>query len=224
MTFEDLRWPVGIRLQCLVQRGPRGQIVGSTLIGYLVNEYLIIRTPLENGLPMQFEPGDSMRIRAFSGVYVSEFKTEVDRVFRSPWYLHLSYPTQVRVQKLRSAPRVKIDLPATVTTAGGTSAPGRLLDISVNGAQVVVGGLEVSKDQTLSLAFELDGGDGVGDSAPLQVRARVAAARGTSTDAAAPQSADPDGKQSLGLVFDGLDPADTLRISNFVYQKLLTGV
>jgi len=224
VTFEDLRWPVGIRLQCLVQRGPRGQIVGSMLIGYLVNEYLIIRTPVENGLPMQFEPGDPMRIRAFSGMYVSEFKTEVERVFRGPTgYLHLLYPKQVSVQKLRSAPRVKIDLPVSVTTAGGTSAEGRLMDISVNGAQVIVTGLDASKDQTLSLGFELEAGEANGETAPLQVSARVAAAKGTSADPAVSPSADDDGKQSLGLVFDGLDPNDTLRISNFVYQKLLTG-
>ena len=219
-SFEDLRWPVGTRLQCLVWNGPREQIVSSTLIGYLAQEYVIIRTPAEKGRAMLFEPGNSMRIRAFSGMYVCEFKAEVDRVFSAPiWYLHLLYPRQVRVQKLRSAPRVKMDLPVTVTHADGRSAEGCLLDLSINGAQLAVSGLNITAGQGLSLSFELEGDESV----QLRVHARVAAARGNTNPPGSTSNQDTADNQSLGLAFDELDSNDKLRISNFVYQKLLAG-
>ena len=31
-TFEELRWPVGIRLQCLLNRGSKGECSASTIL------------------------------------------------------------------------------------------------------------------------------------------------------------------------------------------------
>jgi hypothetical protein len=117
---------VGIRLQFITYRRIKPMQYFSTLIGYVRDEYLIVKLPMENGMPVGLVEGERVTIRVFSGVNVCSFACTVERVFDRPlYYVHLSFPDAIQGTSLRTAMRVKVDMPAQVMPPG--RARGRLL-------------------------------------------------------------------------------------------------
>jgi hypothetical protein len=139
-TFETLNMQVGVRLQLLTQRGVKPVPHFSTLIGWVKDEYIIVRIPMENGAPIGLTEGERVTVRVFSGVNVCSFACSVERVFARPLsYVHLSFPTSIQGTSLRGAMRVKAEVPALVnSTARPDAAPIRcmLSNLSVTGARV----------------------------------------------------------------------------------------
>lgn len=136
-TFESLNMQVGVRLQFLTHRGVKPTPYFSTLIGYSKDEYIIVKIPAEHGAPISLTEGERVTIRVFSGVNVCSFAGTVERVFPRPLsYVHLSFPTEILGTSLRSAIRVKTEIPALARSAAGTPINCRLANISVSGARV----------------------------------------------------------------------------------------
>jgi c-di-GMP-binding flagellar brake protein YcgR len=137
--FESMHLQVGVRLQFITYRRLKPVQYFSTLIGYIKDEYLIVKMPMENGVPMGLVEGERVTIRVFSGVNVCTFDCTVQRIFGRPLlYLHLSFPESIQGTPLRTSMRVKVDLPATIAASAPDAAAADCLlaNISVNGARI----------------------------------------------------------------------------------------
>src|SRR5438067_9073787 len=124
-TFESLNMQVGVRLQFMTHRRVKPVPYFSTLIGYIKDEYIIVKIPTENGVPIPLTEGERVTIRVFSGVNVCSFACTVERIFARPLlYVHLSSPTSIQGTSLRRAMRAQLDLPANArSTLRPTATP-----------------------------------------------------------------------------------------------------
>jgi c-di-GMP-binding flagellar brake protein YcgR len=137
--FDSLNLQVGVRLQFITYRRIKPVQYFSTLIGYVRDEYLIVKLPMENGTPVGLVDGERVTIRVFSGMNVCSFACTVQRVFDRPMnYVHLSFPDSIQGTSLRTAMRVKVDIAAQVLPArgDGPAVECTLTNISVSGARI----------------------------------------------------------------------------------------
>ena len=79
--FESMNLQVGGRLQFITHRTIKPIQHFSTLIGYVKDEYMIVKIPFDSGAPISLNDGDKLTIRVFSGVTVCSFPCIVMRVF-----------------------------------------------------------------------------------------------------------------------------------------------
>lgn len=150
-TFKDIKLQVGTRLQMAVQHGAQPLIYYTELLGYADGEYLIVRTPVENGLIVQIPLEERLTLRVFSGKNVITFNCTVKAVFRRPhFYMHLSFPKNINAQALRNVIRVKVDLPAQIN---GVPKAGVITDISVAGAGIVADRELGKLEEKISISF-----------------------------------------------------------------------
>jgi c-di-GMP-binding flagellar brake protein YcgR len=207
---------VGVRLQFITYRRIKPMQYFSTLIGYVKDEYLIVKVPLENGVPVGLVEGERVTIRVFSGVNVCSFACTVQRVFDRPLlYVHLSFPDSIQGTSLRTAMRVKVDIPARVLPARANAAVGgTLTNISVNGARI---------ESPTSLPE--DGGEIMmefGLPSPLGDEDVQVSTRATVRNVNALRREE-DGTQffAYGVEFLALDPVHYTMLQNLTYEVLL---
>ena len=153
--FETMNLQVGTRLQFITHRRVKPVQHFSSLIGYVKDEYIILKIPMENGAPIALTEGERLTIRVFSGVKVCSFACTVERVFARPLiYVHVSFPKSVQGTSLRTAMRVKVDLPAQLAGSGGSQAC-NIVNLSVTGALIQSKRRLPQDDDTLTLQFVL---------------------------------------------------------------------
>jgi len=213
--FEQMNLQVGGRIQLITHRTLKPVQHFSTVIGWVRDEYLIVKIPLEQGAPISIAEGDKLTIRVFSGVNVCAFSCVVLRVFGRPLlYAHVSFPTQIQGTSLRTAMRVKVEIPAQLTRDDGVQASVFLTNLSVSGALVESNQPLARESETVSLNFTLL-------SQPGQHQVRVvtdALIRNVSV------TASPVGQEevfSYGVQFTNLDPVHFTMLQNLTYEALL---
>lgn len=208
-TLSALNIVFGARMQLVFEHFGRESRYGSFLIGLVTNEYLIVRTPLDAGLPLRVENSEFLRARLFTGTEIASFETSVLRQFGAPMvYWHLAYPHEIHVMALRSSPRIPVDIPVQVRGADGQdSVAGRIVDLSPQGAQIVAERALGTRDMRLELEFDMAAEPG---SAPvrMQVAALIKSAKPLANADGAPQ------KFGHGVAFDNLtaDQTELLRL------------
>jgi c-di-GMP-binding flagellar brake protein YcgR len=156
--FEAMNLQVGGRLQFITHRGIKPVQHFSTLIGYLKDEYMIVKVPMEGGAPIALSDGEKLTIRVFSGITVCSFDCTVMRVFGRPLlYAHITFPTSIQGTSLRAAMRVKVDIPARVTGSRPNSSPINcfLVNLSVTGALIESPLRLPTDDEMVTLQFGL---------------------------------------------------------------------
>jgi c-di-GMP-binding flagellar brake protein YcgR len=217
-AFESLNMQVGVRLQLMTHRRVKPVPYFSTLIGYVKDEYIIVKIPMENGVPIGLTEGERVTIRVFSGVNVCSFVCSVERVFARPlFYVHLSFPTSIQGTSLRSAMRVKTEIPARVrSTAQPDAVPidCKLMNISVSGARVDAPVLLPRSEELISIQFTLPM-PGLGQEAQVDTLAVI---RNVTTEKS------PDGAGEIhayGVQFVELDPVHYTLLQNMTYEALL---
>jgi c-di-GMP-binding flagellar brake protein YcgR len=217
-AFESLNMQVGLRLQLMTHRRVKPVPYFSTLIGYVKDEYIIVKIPMENGVPIGLTDGERVTVRVFSGVNVCSFACTVERVFARPlFYVHLSFPTSIQGTSLRSAMRVKTEIAARVkSTAQPDAIPldCKLMNISVSGARVDTPMTLPRSEELISLQFSLaiPGGD---QQAQVDTLAMI---RNVVTEKS------PDGNGEIycyGVQFVDLDPVHYTLLQNMTYEALL---
>ncbi|APV50284.1 hypothetical protein BWI17_11625 [Betaproteobacteria bacterium GR16-43] len=211
-TFAEMRLHVGMRLQ--VQRASDAAAVkfSTTLIGWVEDGYLIVRTPTANGLTVLLAETEALVIRAFSGIHVHSFLTRVVRNFREPlYYMHLEFPREMRAVAFRAAPRVRVQIPARVTPPGDAAGEIVITDLSVTGAQARAASALANPGDTVEMSFDL-GAPASGAPHALKLAARVRNRREGA-----------DGAMDFGFEFDALDEEVMLRLQNHVYERMLEG-
>jgi c-di-GMP-binding flagellar brake protein YcgR len=217
-TFETLNLQVGVRLQLTRHRHVRQVSYFSALIGYLRDEYIIVRIPTENGVPVSLTEGERITVRVFSGVNVCSFACTVERVFARPLnYVHLSFPTSIQGTSLRSAMRVKTEMPAQIRSTARLDMPpieGILGNVSVTGARIELTCPLPQGEELVNLQFTL--------TLPNADRATEVdtLAMIRSFRAERPAPGEPE-VFSYGVQFVGLDPVHYTLLQNMTYEALL---
>jgi c-di-GMP-binding flagellar brake protein YcgR len=211
-SFESLNMQVGVRLQFLTHRGVKPVPYFSTLVGYVKDEYIIVKIPTEHGAPISLTDGERVTIRVFSGVNVCSFAGTVERVFARPLsYVHLSFPTEIAGTSLRGAMRVKTEIPArAISIARPDAAPAdcRLVNISVTGARVDSPVPLPADGESIGLQFSILI-PGTKQETRIDTRALV---RNVTVE---------DGVHSHGVQFIDLDPVHYTLLQNLTYEALL---
>jgi len=215
--FETMNLQVGVRLQVMTHRHLKPVQYFSTLIGYVKDEYLIIKIPTENGAPIAMTEGDRLTIRVFSGVNVCSFACSVERVFARPLnYVHLSFPTAIQGTSLRGAMRVKAEIPAQASKVGGDGTPTAcvLSNVSVSGARIDSEYPLPADSEIVTLAFTL-ATPPTNEEMPVET---LAAIRNMTVARPAPDKPD---VYSYGVQFVDLDPVHYTLLQNMTYEALL---
>ena len=216
--FEAMNLQVGVRLQLITHRHLKPVPYFSTLVGYVRDEYLIVKVPVVNGTPIGLVEGERLTIRVFSGTNVCSFACTVERVFDRPLlYLHVSFPDAIQGTSLRTAMRVKVDLPAKVlpSHADAAAVDCTLTNVSVNGARIEAASRLPEDGGEITLEF------GVVPSTydrEVQVQVRTAV-RNVST-----LRRESDGVEVFvyGVQFLDLNPVHHTMLQNLTYEVLLT--
>lgn len=216
--FESLNLRVGVRLQLMTHRRAKPVPYFSTLIGYAKDEFIIVKTPFENGNPIGLTDGERVTVRVFSGVNVCSFASTVDRVFGRPLnYLHLSFPTSIVGTSLRGAMRVKTRIPVRVrSTLKPEVAPYEcvLTNISVTGARFDSPIPLPRGEELVGLQFALALPGGEQDT---QVDAQ-----GIVRNLTVEEPGRNDGElYGYGVQFVDLDPLHVTLLQNMTYEALL---
>jgi c-di-GMP-binding flagellar brake protein YcgR len=162
VEFEAMNLQVGGRLQFITHRGIKPVQHFSTLIGYVKDEYMIVKIPTEHGSPISLTDGEKLTIRVFSGVTVCSFDCTVARMYGHPLlYAHVSFPNSIHGTSLRAAMRVKVDIPAKVTGSQPGTGPINcfLVNLSVTGALIESPRKLPQDDEMVTLQFTLTAQD-----------------------------------------------------------------
>ena len=135
--------PSGIKPQIgeLVQLRLPGQHVqtyySARLIGYIRKQSILVTRPVSVENPFTPVEGQQLEVRMVTGNNIHVFQSSIQRLCISPiQYLHLDYPVEVRMQKLRKSPWARLNLGVTVTDAQGAHEAARLVNLSTDGAQL----------------------------------------------------------------------------------------
>jgi c-di-GMP-binding flagellar brake protein YcgR len=214
--FDSLNLQVGVRLQVITYRRIKPEQYFSTLIGYVKDEYLIVKVPMENGTPVRLLEGERVTIRVFSGVNVCSFACTVERVFDRPLlYVHLSFPDTIQGTSLRTAMRVKVDIPVQVLSgrANGAAADCTFTNISVSGARIESPRSLPENGGEITLEFGLPSPLGDGEMR-VRTRAAVRNVNALRRDNGAEYFA-------YGVQFLDLEPVHYTMLQNLTYEVLL---
>ncbi len=215
-AFEQMNLQVGGRIQLITHRTLRPMQHFSTVIGWVRDEYMIVKIPMENNGPIAITEGDKLTVRVFSGVNVCSFSTVVQRVFLRPlMYAHVAFPSEIQGTSLRAAMRVKVEIPAKMSRHDGHHASVFLVNLSVSGALIESTQPLSREGETVQLDFTL-----LAPPDDRQVRINTSALVRNATVA---QSQKMDGRDvfSYGVQFTGLDPAHFTLLQNLTYEAML---
>lgn len=210
--FETMNLQVGTRLQFITHRRVKPVQHFSSLIGYVKDEYIILKIPMENGAPIALTEGERLTIRVFSGVKVCSFACTVERVFARPlFYVHVSFPKSVQGTSLRTAMRVKVDLAAQLAGSGGSQAC-NIVNLSVTGALIESKRRLPQDDDTLTLQFVLKAPP---DDQEVKVNTRASIRNVNVVQAGEAEVF------TYGVQFVDLDPVHYTLLQNMTYEALL---
>ena len=214
IDFETMNLQVGTRLQFVTHRRIKPVQHFSCLIGYLKDEYIILKIPMENGAPIALAEGERLTIRVFSGIKVCSFACTVERIFMRPlFYVHVSFPKSVQGTSLRTAMRVKVDLPARL--GGEAHDAGQectIVNLSVSGALIESKSRLPQDEEALTLHFTLKAPP---DNQEVRVATRAAIRNVNVVQAG-------DGETfTYGLQFVALDAVHYTLLQNMTYESLL---
>jgi c-di-GMP-binding flagellar brake protein YcgR len=208
-TFKEINPQVGARLQMMLQHGAKPSIYYTELIGYVDGEYLIVKMPFENGLSIQVNAGEQVTLRILAGVDVFTLTSRVKTVFKAPYYyIHLSFPTDIKSIALRGAVRAKVNLPVQINGVTGV-----ISDISVTGAAIVadnaLGGL--NEETLLSFDFPIKPSN---QSAHINTSATI-----RSVQQLPSKKKDAPPRFTHGVSFHELDLTSQVMLQNLVYES-----
>jgi c-di-GMP-binding flagellar brake protein YcgR len=215
--FEAMNLQVGGRLQFITYRGIKPVQHFSTLIGYIKDEYMIVKIPMEHGAPIALSEGEKLTIRVFSGVTVCSFDCTVARVFGRPLlYAHITFPASIHGTSLRAAMRVKVDIPAQVTGSRPGAAPINcfLVNLSVTGALIESPRKLPPDDEMVTLQFNLIAQPG-NQQVNVSTRATI-----KNVNVVKPSS-DRLEVFTYGVQFVNLDSAHHTLLQNMTYEALI---
>ena len=160
-SFQDMSLKVGDRIQIQPPATIGHNRYVVKLIGYLDNVGLLVTSPLENGFRVPFRERDKIVARIFSSQKAFGFSAQIDRVCKIPFdYLHLSFPDRIQGSVIRSAPRVRTNIIASIAKPGADDGDerqsGMIVNLSADGALVKTRQALCAKGQSVQLSFRIN--------------------------------------------------------------------
>ncbi|MDX1492034.1 MAG: flagellar brake protein [Pseudohongiellaceae bacterium] len=218
MNFSDLRLPSGttLQLQFIDVSGERSP---TKLIGSIEGISVLVTQPQKGGKSVGVVNGERVIVRAITSSAAIAFQTVVQKVCTSPAsYLHLEYPSEVTVNRVRASPRISIVVEAKVTNKSADNAAesvdAKLLDLSPTGARLELpsGAVKIGDELNIVSVFNFSDVD---REVSLQaiVRARMSEKEEQHSDAPV----------VYGVEFQDLTEELTLFLHAYVYQRMLEG-
>ncbi len=157
--FADMKFQVGQRVQ-LIQDGAGAHKHYTSIIGWVENEFLMLRVPQDDGWITHLREGINVEVRLFSGLSIFTFKSRINTLLLNPRnYMLLSFPDDILESPMRAHLRVRTSLPVEIleSASGHNLGEFHLHDISGGGTSVVgpfkLG--EVESRIKLGLRFDL---------------------------------------------------------------------
>lgn len=188
----------------------------AQLIGYIKGQSILVTTPVLAGQRIAMTEGERVELRMLTGNNICIFQSEILRECVSPsHYLHLRYPERLQVQKLRNTSRTRVRLAAKLTDQQGALEIAQIIDLSPDGAQVVVPKSVGEKGQRVRLSFQADVGELQTD---LTVDALIQHMR-----PAAPGHEWGPGMLEYGLAFTEVGDENRLWLKCLVYRHIAEG-
>jgi c-di-GMP-binding flagellar brake protein YcgR len=110
----------------------------TTLIGWLKSRSIVVTPFHDGGEVISLIEGEQALVRVFTGRCAFAFNVKILKSQKLPFpYVHLSYPDEIESVVVRSSPRCRADLPATIS-CGQTACKGSILNLSMTGALIEV--------------------------------------------------------------------------------------
>ena len=155
-----MKFQVGQRVQLILQ-GPSAHKQYTSVIGWVENEFLMLRVPQEDGWIVHLREGMNVEVRLFSGLSIFTFKSRINTLLLNPRnYMLMRFPEEILETPMRAHLRVRASLPVEIVSsalAGHNLGDFHLHDISGGGTSVVgpqkLG--EVDSQVKLRLRFDL---------------------------------------------------------------------
>lgn len=213
--FDAMNLQAGTKLQFVTYRSLAKVQYISTLIGWDVGEYMLVKLPRENGTALNFFDGEKVSVRVFSGTAICTFDTSVIKVIHHPLYcLCLTFPVAIQMKRLRREMRIKVALEATVVSAAASveSHQVALDNLSATGALISTTIPIGEVDEVVTVSFVLPSYDGE-ESALIKMKAKI---RNMVEELSADQRS-----YMVGTEFVEMDTTDQLMVRNYVYGAVL---
>jgi hypothetical protein len=155
--FSQMRLKVGDTIHIGLQSGLVKGRSTVTVLGWLENVCIMVTAPAEDTLRLLLKEGEPILARVFTGQNAFAFNGTVLKNVHAPFrHLHLSFPEKVESASIRSSPRCRVNLPATVSTLSGGSREATLIDIGTNGALIETTEIAEADKGAIDIACSLE--------------------------------------------------------------------
>ena len=155
--LTDMELRIGQTVQLIVHGQPPRKYY-TRLIGYVDQEFIMLRVPVDKGWAVVLDEGQTLEVRVFCGVSLYDFETRLQTLLLHPRnYMLLSCPASIRQTRFRSHERVQCALPVRIAQAPAGQAPHagfQFQDLSGSGAALV--GPQALGEPGQSLRVQLD--------------------------------------------------------------------
>lgn len=214
LTLEQIKLSIGDSIQLQFQSETDTPRTVVHLIGYVVDQGIIVTTPVLNGSIMLVREGQIFVVRLFSGKSAYAFSAVTKRVTNNPFpHMFLSYPKEVRGLVVRGSSRSRANIICHATPENGSGIACIARDISIGGALI---------------AAKIKIGE-IGSKLSLKMRVKVNDAEHMLTLSCTVRSVNnsrpgEDGVTNIlhGLSFENVTAQDTLVISALLYQNMMS--
>lgn len=211
LPFKALK--LGETLQInLTGEGDGAQKYLVKLIGAVDKKGLICTIPTIQDRTLFVKEGAGFVVQFFSGKSVYRFTTVVDAVLSRPYpHMHLMYPREAFVKKLRKNQRVVVNIVAALKDLANTQAgvaSGRMIDLSLGGALIEMQKQVLPEKSAIECSFKIK----------LEDQEILFALKGTVQSLARESSADGKAMFRCGVQFDTLPFQEKVYLQNYIYQ------
>lgn len=203
-----------LQLRLLDENSP--SYFSARMVGYIKNMSILVTRPTAAENPFIPVEGKSLEVRMVTGCNIYAFRSAIQRLCISPTdYMHLDYPTEVRVQKLRKSPWAMVNLGVTVSDAQDGHEAARLVNLSPDGGQLHASPTLGKPGEALRLFFH----------ANLDELKTTLNLDATILHAHAPQAM-PEAEENLleyGIAFRNVTTEEALWLKGLVYRHIAEG-
>lgn len=212
LNFDDLNLKFSQVIQIIPEGGGgANNCFDCVLVGCLSGEAVIVTVPQTNLFPKVAE-GDHVVIRVYTAQGVALFPTTVLYISEVPTFLvYLDFPNAITFKKVRESIRVEMTLPTLVSNVNRDlqGIVGRIVDISVSGAQIELFEYAGEKGDSLIVKGKFSIDD---IHRKLSIDAVIMDTRTLEN-----------GHQSVGVRFEKGNEENTLILLGIVYSAALAG-
>jgi len=182
-----------------------------TVLGWLENVCIMVTAPNDDALRLMLKEGEPVLARVFTGQNAFAFNGMVLKTIHAPFrHLHLSFPDKVESASIRSSPRCRVNLPATVTAGGKGPFDATIIDIGTNGALIETPEIADGDKGSIEIACSLELH---GVPVSLKLKGQVLALRGKTADA--------EPRCQYGVRFTNPESNDRLVLGSLVCYQML---